>query len=146
MISPLISSPSAAPTFNIPMLKMKRTELLLCLLLISTICAACQHDYNFIPMAQAIKAGKLQLFTGNETLINECDAVFSSIPDMVVEAIKSNKSSVFYNLRSTGGHILANLGKYEKIHKPPSGPNPNGNHRPPSRAKPNGKSSSIIRP
>uniref|UniRef100_A0A3Q7IZH2 Uncharacterized protein n=1 Tax=Solanum lycopersicum TaxID=4081 RepID=A0A3Q7IZH2_SOLLC len=61
-------------------------------------------------------------------------------------AVKSNKSSVFYTLRSTRGHILANLGKYEKIHKPPSGPNPNGNHRPPSRAKPNWKSSSTIRP
>ncbi|KAK4356548.1 hypothetical protein RND71_025519 [Anisodus tanguticus] len=117
MISPLISSPSAAPTtFNIPMLKMKRPELLLYLLLISTICAACQHDYNFIPMDQAIKT------------------------------VKSNKSLVFYTLRSTRGHILANLGKYEKIHKPPSGSNPNGNHRPPSRAKSNGKSSSTIRP
>ncbi|KAK4709045.1 hypothetical protein R3W88_029970 [Solanum pinnatisectum] len=102
--------------FNIPMLKMKRTELLLYLLLILTICAECRHEYNFIPMAQAIKA------------------------------VKSNKNSVFYTLRSTRGRILANLGKYEKIHKPPSGPNPNGNHRPPSRAKPNWKSSSTIRP
>ncbi|KAG5577808.1 hypothetical protein H5410_057942 [Solanum commersonii] len=53
-------------------------------------------------------------------------------------AVKSNKSSMFYTLRSTRGHILANLGKYEKIHKPPSGPNPNGNHRPPSRPNPTG--------
>ncbi|KAM3202447.1 hypothetical protein P3L10_030071 [Capsicum annuum] len=98
------------------MLKMKRTELLLYIFLICTIYAACQHDYNFIPMAQAIKP------------------------------VKSNKSSVFYTLRSTRGHIFANLGKYEKIHKPPSGPNPNGNHLPPSRAKPNWNSSSTIRP
>ncbi|KAK6776411.1 hypothetical protein RDI58_027412 [Solanum bulbocastanum] len=114
------------------MLKMKRTELLLYLLLILTICAECRHEYNFIPMAQDIKAGKFTtLFTSNGTLINE---------------FNSNKSSVFYTLRSTRGHILANLGKYEKIHKPPSGPNPNGNHCPPSRAKPNWKSSSTIRP
>ncbi|OIT28211.1 hypothetical protein A4A49_19211 [Nicotiana attenuata] len=103
-------------TFNFPMLKMKRTELLLYLLLIWTIWAACQHDYNFIPTAQAIKA------------------------------VTSNKSSLFYTLRSTRRHILANLGKYAKIYKPPSGPNPTGNHRPPSRAKPNRKSSSTIKP
>lgn len=130
------------------MLKMKRTELLFYLLLISTMWAACRHDYNFIPMAQAIKAGKFyDSFTANETLINECDALFSSFSGcgswskslfflfswtlgypiqnsyvILVRkcismglnssfsiAVKSNKSSVFYTLRSTRGHILANL-------------------------------------
>ncbi|MCD7449499.1 hypothetical protein HAX54_052867, partial [Datura stramonium] len=61
---------------------MKRIELLLYLLLISTICAAYQHDYNFIPATQAIKAGKFRLYTANETLIDECDALFPSFPDM----------------------------------------------------------------